>query len=116
MVMIVAVYGRLCVEELGKEPFSDRVMHVMTRVPRHRFVPAELQEWAYEDMPLPIGQGKTISQPFMVALMTDLLAIKESDKVLEIGTHRADAELNVVVTRATQPAFRLPGQFLYDFD
>jgi len=86
MVMIVAVHARLCVEELGKERLSDRVMHAMTTVPRHRFVPAELQQWAYEDMPLPIGHGKTISQPFMVALMTDLLAIKEPDKVLEVGT------------------------------
>src|SRR5215472_10534026 len=86
MVMIVAAYARLCVEELGKEQLSDRVMQAMTTVPRHQFVPAELEEWAYEDTPLPIGQGKTISQPFIVALMTDLLAIKESDKVLEIGT------------------------------
>jgi protein-L-isoaspartate(D-aspartate) O-methyltransferase len=86
MVMIVAAYARLCVEELGKERLSDRVMQAMTTVARHRFVPAELEEWAYEDMPLSIGQGKTISQPFMVALMTDLLAIKGSDKVLEIGT------------------------------
>ena len=86
MVMIVAAYARLCVDELGKERLSDRVMQAMTTVARHRFVPAELEEWAYEDTPLPIGQGKTISQPFMVALMTDLLAIKGSDKVLEIGT------------------------------
>jgi protein-L-isoaspartate(D-aspartate) O-methyltransferase len=86
MVMTVAAYARLCVEELGTERLSDRVMQAMTTVPRHRFVPAELEEWAYEDTPLPIGQGKTISQPFMVALMTDLLAIEGSDKVLEIGT------------------------------
>jgi protein-L-isoaspartate(D-aspartate) O-methyltransferase len=86
MVMIVAVHASLCVEELGKDRLSDRVMQAMATVPRHRFVPVELEEWAYEDMPLPIGQGKTISQPFMVALMTDLLAIEEHDKVLEIGT------------------------------
>jgi len=86
MVMIVAVHAKLCAEELGKERLGDRVMQAMITVPRHRFVPAELVEWAYEDTPLPIGQGKTISQPFMVALMTDLLAIEEPDKVLEIGT------------------------------
>jgi len=86
MVTLVAAYTRLCVEELGKERLSDRVIQAMITVPRHRFVPAELEEWAYEDTPLPIGQGKTISQPFMVALMTDLLAIMGSDKVLEIGT------------------------------
>jgi len=86
MVMIIAVHASLCVEELGKDRLSDRVMQAMATVPRHRFVPVELQELAYEDLPLPIGCGKTISQPFMVALMTDLLAIEEHDKVLEIGT------------------------------
>jgi protein-L-isoaspartate(D-aspartate) O-methyltransferase len=86
MVMIIARYAGLCVEEIGKDRLADRVMEAMARVPRHRFVPVELQEWAYEDTPLPIGCGKTISQPFIVALMTDQLAIEEHDKVLEIGT------------------------------
>lgn len=86
MVAIVAAHANLCAEELGKSRLSDRVMLAMATAPRHRFVPAELQEFAYEDLPLPIGSGKTISQPFMVALMTDLLAIEEQDKVLEIGT------------------------------
>src|SRR5580704_54717 len=86
MVMIIAIHARLCSEEIGKEWLSDRVMQAMATVPRHRFVPVELQEWAYDDLPLPIGCEKTISQPFMVALMTDLLAIDERDKVLEIGT------------------------------
>jgi protein-L-isoaspartate(D-aspartate) O-methyltransferase len=86
MVMIIAGYASFCVEEIGKDRLTDRVMAAMARVPRHEFVPVELQEWAYDDMPLPIGCGKTISQPFMVALMTDLLAIGEHDKVLEIGT------------------------------
>jgi protein-L-isoaspartate(D-aspartate) O-methyltransferase len=61
-------------------------MAAMSTVPRHEFVPSELQEVAYENMPLPIGYGKTISQPFMVALMTDLLEISEDDNVLEVGT------------------------------
>ena len=69
-----------------KDRLADRVMEAMGSIPRHQFVPVELQEWAYDDTPLPIGSGKTISQPFMVALMTDLLAIEEHDKVLEIGT------------------------------
>src|SRR6516165_3280027 len=86
MVMIIAVHANLCVNEIGKDRLSDRVMRAMAAVPRHRFVPAELQGWAYEDLPLPIGHGKTISQPFIVALMTDLLAVEEHDKVLEIGT------------------------------
>jgi protein-L-isoaspartate(D-aspartate) O-methyltransferase len=86
MVMIIAGYASFCVEEIGKDRLADRVMEAMARVPRHQFVPVELQKWAYEDTPLPIGCGKTISQPFMVALMTDLLAIEKHDKVLEIGT------------------------------
>jgi protein-L-isoaspartate(D-aspartate) O-methyltransferase len=86
MVMIIAFQASLCLEEIGKDRLSDRVMQAMATVPRHRFVPVELQERAYDDLPLPIGFGKTISQPFMVALMTDLLAVEEQDKVLEIGT------------------------------
>ena len=86
MVKIIAVHASMCLEEIGKDRLSDPVMQAMATVPRHRFVPVELQEWAYEDVPLPIGCGKTISQPFIVALMTDLLAIEEQDKILEIGT------------------------------
>ena len=86
MVTIIALHASLCPDQIGKDRLADRVMEAMASVPRHQFVPAELQQWAYEDMPLPIGCGKTISQPFMVALMTDLLAIDEHDKVLEVGT------------------------------
>lgn len=86
MVMIIAVHASLSLEKIGTDRLGDRVMQAMATVPRHQFVPVELQEWAYDDLPLPIGCGKTISQPFMVALMTDLLAIEEHDKVLEIGT------------------------------
>jgi len=58
----------------------------MHKVPRHRFVPADMEPYAYANRPLPIGNGQTISQPFIVALMTDLLDLKPGDKVLEIGT------------------------------
>jgi protein-L-isoaspartate(D-aspartate) O-methyltransferase len=61
-------------------------MQVMNKVPRHAFVPIELQPYAYANSPLPIGFDKTISQPFIVALMTDLLDIQPNDTVLEIGT------------------------------
>ena len=61
-------------------------MGAMADVPRHEFVPVELRDTAYVDSPLPIGHGKTISQPFMCALMTDLLELESDDKVLEIGT------------------------------
>jgi hypothetical protein len=61
-------------------------MTAMRKVPRHEFVPIELQPYAYDNIPLPIGFAKTISQPFVVALMTDLLDVKADDSVLEIGT------------------------------
>ncbi len=62
------------------------VLYVMRTVPRHCFVPPALRDEAYDDHPLPIGQGQTISQPYIVALMTELLAPEPSHKVLEIGT------------------------------
>lgn len=71
---------------LGKAALDSRVMDVMGRVPRHVFVPFELAPYAYVDSPLPIGYRKTISQPFIVAVMTDLLGVQPTDTVLEIGT------------------------------
>ena len=63
-----------------------RVLEAMGRVPREEFVPEEQRAYAYEDRPLPIGEGQTISQPYVVALMTELLEVKKGDRVLEIGT------------------------------
>ncbi len=68
------------------EALDQRVLDAMAGVPRHEFVPAELRAYAHADGPLPIGYDKTISQPFITALMTDLLDLGESDTVLEIGT------------------------------
>ena len=62
--------------QLGCRMLSERVMQAMERVPRHEFVPAEVKPFAYMNTPLPIGCGKTISQPFIVALMTELLALE----------------------------------------
>lgn len=73
-------------ELTGKSRLDERVMAAIAKVPRHEFVPIELQPLAYANMPLPIGCEKTISQPFIVALMTDLLDISAEDVVLEIGT------------------------------
>src|SRR5262245_39003716 len=73
-------------DKLGKAAFDDRVMAALGKVPRHEFVPVELQLFAYANIPLPIGFSKTISQPFIVALMTDLLEIRPNDTILEIGT------------------------------
>jgi len=72
--------------QLGCRMLSERVMQTMERVPRHEFVPAEVKPFAYMNTPLPIGCGKTISQPFIVALMTELLALDPTHRVLEIGT------------------------------
>jgi protein-L-isoaspartate(D-aspartate) O-methyltransferase len=71
---------------IGKAALDERVMTAMGNVPRHEFVPIELQSYAYANLPLPIGFNKTISQPFIAALMTDLLDICADDAVLEIGT------------------------------
>jgi len=65
---------------------DTRVLDVMRRVPRHLFVDSSIQPEAYEDMALPIGEGQTISQPYMVARMTELLELKGDERVLEIGT------------------------------
>jgi protein-L-isoaspartate(D-aspartate) O-methyltransferase len=65
---------------------KDQVLAAMHRVPRHRFVPTDCVHLAYEDQPLPIGYGQTISQPTMVAIMTELLNLFPGDRVLEIGT------------------------------
>lgn len=70
----------------GTSALSPSVIAAMLKVERHRFVPALLSSVAYLNRPLPIGYGQTISQPFIVALMTDLMKIKPGDKVLEIGT------------------------------
>ncbi|GAB5604972.1 protein-L-isoaspartate(D-aspartate) O-methyltransferase [Sideroxyarcus sp. TK5] len=70
----------------GGVPISERVLDVMAAVPRHRFVPDAEEYAAYQNQPLPIGHGQTISQPYIVALMTELLALEARHKVLEVGT------------------------------
>jgi protein-L-isoaspartate(D-aspartate) O-methyltransferase len=78
---------RMVKEQIEARGIHDqRVLEAMRKVPRHRFVPPEHQRLAYSDGPLPIGSGQTISQPYIVALMTQLLLINDEDKVLEIGT------------------------------
>lgn len=73
--------------DLKARGIKDRkVLEVMAAVPRHLFVDASLRDRAYEDYPLPIGEGQTISQPYVVALMTEALRLRPSDRVLEIGT------------------------------
>lgn len=82
-----AARERMVVEQVAGRGVADpRVLDAMRRVPRHRFVEEALRERAYGDYPLPIGEGQTISQPFMVGRMTELLRLTGREKVLEIGT------------------------------
>lgn len=74
------------VESLAQEITDKRVLKVMAQIPRHVFVPPDLQAYAYEDRPLPIGNDQTISQPFIVALMTQSLDLTGNEKILELGT------------------------------
>jgi protein-L-isoaspartate(D-aspartate) O-methyltransferase len=86
MVAAIRAIAEHIAAELGKTALDERVLRAMTKVPRHEFVPVEVQSYAYLNRPIPIGFDKTISQPLMVAVMTDLLELKPDDVVLEIGT------------------------------
>ncbi len=82
---------------IGRRQLNDKVMQVMAEIPRHEFVPADERYAAYLNRPLPIGYGQTISQPYIVALMTDLLAISEDARVLEVGSGYQAAILSRLV-------------------
>jgi protein-L-isoaspartate(D-aspartate) O-methyltransferase len=71
---------------LAREISDVKILEAMRTVPRHLFMPADVRGQAYEDHPVPIGEGQTISQPYIVALMTEALELTEEDRVLEIGT------------------------------
>jgi protein-L-isoaspartate(D-aspartate) O-methyltransferase len=86
MVEVIALQADLMSEEIGKDILGERVLEPMRRVRRHLFVPPELAAMAYHDTPLPIGFDKTVSQPFICALMTDLLDPQPHEAVLEVGT------------------------------
>jgi protein-L-isoaspartate(D-aspartate) O-methyltransferase len=79
--------AKMVADQIGARGVHDaRVLDAMRTVPRHLFVPAKLQSRSYDDTPLPIGDGQTISQPYIVALMTECLKLSGSERVLEIGT------------------------------
>lgn len=82
----IDLHARSCRQALGRDHIDPRVQAAMRRVPRERFVPDENRDLAYGDHPLPIGHGQTISQPFIVAFMTDLLDVQPGHRVLEVGT------------------------------
>ena len=86
MVAEIAAMARATGYETGRPVFGERVMAAMGRVQRHLLVPDIQVSYAYENRPLPIGHGQTISQPYIVALMTDLMDPKPTDVVLEVGT------------------------------
>jgi protein-L-isoaspartate(D-aspartate) O-methyltransferase len=86
MVEVIGIHMDLMSEELGSGALDARVAAALLEVPRHQFVPAQLAPVAYHDTPLPIGFDKTISQPFIAALMIDLLAPEPAESVLEVGT------------------------------
>lgn len=86
MVEVVDIEYELTADETGRGRIDERVRRAMLELPRHLFVPPPIAAAAYQDRPLPIGFDKTISQPFMGALMIDLLDLRPGDRVLEVGT------------------------------
>ena len=97
------------IEHLSREIKDGRVLEAMARIPRERFVPKESRHLAYEDIPLPIGLEQTISQPFIIALMTEALELTGAEKVLEIGTGSGyQAAILAELTRRVVTVERLP--------
>jgi protein-L-isoaspartate(D-aspartate) O-methyltransferase len=86
MVDVIDIEFDLLSEEIGREGLGAATRDAFLKVPRHRFVPQQVAPFAYQNQPLPIGFDKTISQPFIAALMTELLDLRPSDRALEIGT------------------------------
>ena len=86
MVEVIDLHFDLAEEEIGRSRLSPALRDALLEVPRHAFVPAQLVVAAYQDTPLPIGFDKTISQPFIAALMIELLDVRPGQKVLEVGT------------------------------
>jgi protein-L-isoaspartate(D-aspartate) O-methyltransferase len=100
---------------------DDRVIQAMLKVPRHRFVPEKYRHYAYSDTPVPIGHDQTISQPYIVALMTERLNLSSADRVLEIGTGSgyqaailAEIAKEVYTIEIIEPLGRSAGQLLED--
>ncbi len=85
MIQEIEAEARYTSHLIGKDALDPKVMEAMRRVPREKFVGANMQPFAYDNRPLPIGHGQTISQPYIVALMTDLLQLREDSVVLEVG-------------------------------
>jgi len=102
---------------------DPRLLDALLRVKRHRFVPLHIRPSAYEDRPLPIGEGQTISQPYIVALMSELLALKGTERVLEIGTGSgyqtailAELAREVYTIEILEPLARQSGRLLTELN
>jgi protein-L-isoaspartate(D-aspartate) O-methyltransferase len=107
------------IEHLGTEIRDRRVLAAMSTIPRELFVPPESRHLAYQDKPLPIGYGQTISQPFIIALMTEALELKGQEKVLEIGTGSgyqaailAQLARKVITTERVEPLAKITKKLL----
>ena len=97
------------IKHLSTEVKNKRVLAAMARVPRERFVPSEVKRLAYQDMPLPIGLDQTISQPFIIAIMTEALELSGDEKVLEVGTGSGyQAAILAELSRLVVTTERLP--------
>jgi protein-L-isoaspartate(D-aspartate) O-methyltransferase len=86
MVEMIDIHFELASDEIGRDSPGQLVRDALLRVPRHMFVPVQLAILAYQDTPLPLGFDKTVSQPFIGALMVDLLDVRPGNRVLEVGT------------------------------
>lgn len=86
MMLVIAAHAAASGEQTGRPVIEESVLAAILKTPRHQFVPEKYRAFAYDDCPLPIGHEKTISQPFIVALMIDLLDVHTTDRVLEVGT------------------------------
>jgi protein-L-isoaspartate(D-aspartate) O-methyltransferase len=85
--LFAALRDRMVAEQIQARDVADRrVLAAMRKVPRHRFVPAQFRAEAYDDHPLPIGEGQTISQPYIVGIMSELMQLTGGERVLEVGT------------------------------
>ena len=105
MVREIVLMARDVGFETGRANLDRQVVEALGKVPRHRFVPPEQRAEAYANRPLPIGYGQTISQPYIVALMTDLLNLKPGDRVLEIGT--GSGYQAAILAELTQPVYSI---------
>ena len=108
MVTTIEAHAKRASTTLGRNYIAQEVLKAVSAVPRHEFVPDRLRGDAYADRPLPIGYGQTISQPFIVALMTDLVRVRPDDAVLEVGTG-SGYQAAVLVARRVYTIEIVPG-------